>query len=49
MKKCSICNNFPVIKGSGMCIKHHNQFTKEKRKFKKLFIKNKKEVKNNGK
>jgi hypothetical protein len=38
MKECPICGDFPVIKGSGFCMKHHKQFTKAKRRFKKSFI-----------
>lgn len=38
MKECPICNKFPVVKGSGMCYKHHNYFIKKVREYKKEFI-----------
>jgi hypothetical protein len=38
MKRCPICNKFPVIKGSGMCVRHHRIFVSKVREFKVNFI-----------
>jgi len=38
MKKCKICNDWPVSKGSGLCMKHHKIWIKKRRELKKNFI-----------
>ena len=38
MKKCPLCENFPVVKWSGFCYKHNKIYKKQVREFKKMFI-----------
>lgn len=38
MKKCPICGNFQVMKNTGFCLKHHEEYIKEIRKYKRNFI-----------